>query len=531
MNKLIIILLLLVTWSSITFAQFIRIWEKSAALNNLPSWFSETESREKGIAFSIFNGAPKLYVISNLSEPTVIILNAMTGDSIGVLNTTGVSGGVLPLSDISSGIWPPELYACNLTEDASVSPFKIYMWESDSTASELFIVDSLAAYRLGDHLNLGYVFHFVSASSNNNKVVDYYTPSGNPPYIRREITLNDGNMGNNASVDFNFFYPFFEESYIANSNGFLPKFYDSSGVFHFNANPTVISTQSNSIKFYANGTICCDLPFYTSYQYDNNNAALILGFPTWEIFWGETPSLGNNPNPQNYGDVEYAWLAYDSLYVFVLAGNNGIGAYYAPGLILPVELESFNARVLHKGVELNWVTASEINNQGFEIERKHNYKDWEEIGFVPGHGTTTETQYYSFTDNDVNLGRYEYRLKQIDYDGTFEYSEIVEVEVGIPNEYSLEQNYPNPFNPRTTIWYEIPERGFVTLKVYDVLGNEVVTLVNEEKPAGSYEVEFNASRSHSGFVRNLPSGIYFYTIRAGSANGGFSQTKKMLLIK
>jgi hypothetical protein len=94
----------------------------------------------------------------------------------------------------------------------------------------------------------------------------------------------------------------------------------------------------------------------------------------------------------------------------------------------------------------------------------------------------------------------------------------------LPNNFHLEQNYPNPFNPSTTIKYSIPTSEFVTLKVFDVLGNEVATLVNEEKPAGSYEVEFN---SHSGSVRNLTSGVYFYILQAGS----FTQTKKLILMK
>jgi hypothetical protein len=531
MKKSIIVLLLLVTWSSIVFAQFIRIWEKSTALNNLPSWFSETETREKGIAFSIFNGVPKLYVISNRAEPTVIILNALTGDSIGVLNTTGVSGGLLPLSDISSYggdfiIWGPELYACNLTEDATVSPFKIYFWESDSSAPELFIVDSLATYRLGDHLNLGIIFHYVCASSNNNKVVDYYTLTGNPPYIRREITLNDGNMGNNASVDFNYIYPLFdEENYIVNSDGFLPKFYDSSGVFHFNANPAVVSTQSNSIKFYANGTICCDLPFYTSYQYDNNNAALILGFPTWEIFWGETPSLGNNPNPLNYGDVEYAWLTGDSLYIFVIAGNNGIGAYYAPGLALPVELISFDAKIIDEGIKLNWVTASELNNQGFEVERKirktsrNEFPVWEKIGFVSGAGTTVERRYYSFSDTKVESGVINYRLKQIDFDGSFEYSNVIEIEILPITKFQLYQSYPNPFNPSTTIKFVLPVKTDVVLDIYNYLGEKVAEAFRGEMEEGYHEVKFDAS--------NLSSGVYFYRFESKQ----FVDVKKMVLTK
>jgi hypothetical protein len=195
----------------------------------------------------------------------------------------------------------------------------------------------------------------------------------------------------------------------------------------------------------------------------------------------------------------------------------------------PVELLSFIAREIDGKVNLSWVTATETNNKGFEIERRQrsdigNQPAWEIVGFVNGNGTTTQTHSYSFKDENVQAGKYQYRLKQIDFDGSFAYSSIVEVENNIPTEFSLEQNYPNPFNPTTTIRYQIPDKEFVTLKIYDILGNEVTALVNEEKPAGSYTVEFT---SHSKDGKSLSSGLYFYTISAGS----FTSTKKMLLLK
>ena len=207
------------------------------------------------------------------------------------------------------------------------------------------------------------------------------------------------------------------------------------------------------------------------------------------------------------------------------AGSNGIILKTNNGGT-PVELFSFTLKVDGNDVSLIWITATETNNSGFEILRftQNDKNIWNKIGFVPGHGTTTETQHYSFKDNDVNLGKYQYKLKQIDYDGSFEYSQIVEVEIPFVNKFSLSQNYPNPFNPVTKIKYSIPQNvrrktGNVSLKIYDVLGREVATLVNEEKPAGEYEVEFNGTA--------LPSGIYFYQLRAGD----FVETKKMVLIK
>ena len=218
--------------------------------------------------------------------------------------------------------------------------------------------------------------------------------------------------------------------------------------------------------------------------------------------------------------------------------------------IVPVELTSFTASVLQneKAVQLNWTTATETNNSAFEIERQVGSKQsavgnpseaeasWETIGFVPGFGTTTEPKSYYFIDEDVSTETYKYRLKQIDFDGTFEYSNEIEVDVDFtPKEFVLYQNYPNPFNPSTKIKYEIPlsppllkgeseAGGFVTLKVYDVLGNEVATLVNEEKQAGVYEAEFSVGQDSSP---DIASGIYFYKLSVGD----IVQTRKMALTK
>ncbi|NWG29742.1 MAG: T9SS type A sorting domain-containing protein [Ignavibacteriaceae bacterium] len=145
--------------------------------------------------------------------------------------------------------------------------------------------------------------------------------------------------------------------------------------------------------------------------------------------------------------------------------------------------------------------------------------DWERIGYVEGHGTTTETQVYSFIDKNLLGGKYNYRLKQIDFDGTFENSNAVEVEVTSPTTFSLEQNYPNPFNPTTKISWQSPVGSHQILKIYDVLGNEVATLVDEYREAGSYSVEFNAG--------NLTSGMYVYRL----STNNFVDTKKLILLK
>jgi hypothetical protein len=202
------------------------------------------------------------------------------------------------------------------------------------------------------------------------------------------------------------------------------------------------------------------------------------------------------------------WWAVDNFHVF--------GSY-----IIPVELTSFSAALIDNKVILNWETATETNNMGFEIERKSGPAEFTKIGFVEGHSTTTEKQNYQFIDqmNDLKANSLTYRLKQIDYDGSYEYSQEVFVDNPTPMEFALRQNYPNPYNPVTTITYSLPIKAKVELIIYNALGESIKQLVNEEKEAGKYSVKFDAT--------NLPSGIYFYKLQAGS----FVETKKMVLMK
>jgi hypothetical protein len=203
----------------------------------------------------------------------------------------------------------------------------------------------------------------------------------------------------------------------------------------------------------------------------------------------------------------------------------GSSAYSNVALVsVPVELTSFSANVVASNVNLIWKTATETNNSGFNVERavistEGRNSFWENQGFVNGHGTTTEPQTYTFTDENVAAGKYLYRLKQIDFNGMYGYSDEIEVVVNAPDKFALNQNYPNPFNPNTSIEFQLQKESFVTLKVYNILGVEIATLVNEQKPAGVNKINFDAS--------GLTSGLYIYKISAG----GFEQTRKMLLLK
>jgi hypothetical protein len=187
--------------------------------------------------------------------------------------------------------------------------------------------------------------------------------------------------------------------------------------------------------------------------------------------------------------------------------------------VVPVELTSFTVAANGADAELSWTTATETNNQGFDIERMNDGGIFEQVGYVPGFGTTTEPKAYSFVDSKVGTGNYTYRLKQIDFNGSFSYSQIIEIEFVVPTVFGLEQNYPNPFNPNTTIRFSIPVETDVRLNVFNALGQEVAEILNGRLKEGYHEVEFEAG--------SLTSGIYFYRLEADK----FVDVKKMIIIK
>lgn len=208
----------------------------------------------------------------------------------------------------------------------------------------------------------------------------------------------------------------------------------------------------------------------------------------------------------------------------VLTSAETAGIQWVYGIV-PVELISFLATTNATSTTLAWTTVTEINNYGFEIERREitpalrPQAGWQKIGFVRGNGTSNSTYQYSFTDTTVTTGRYAYRLKQVDNNGKYKYSNEVEVAIAVPLTYSLNQNYPNPFNPKTTIRFQLPEDSNVDLKIYDLVGREIAVLMHEQKPAGFYALEWNAE--------GMSSGVYFYKLTAGT----YTQTKKLVLLK
>ncbi|MCK6614591.1 MAG: T9SS type A sorting domain-containing protein [Ignavibacteriaceae bacterium] len=261
------------------------------------------------------------------------------------------------------------------------------------------------------------------------------------------------------------------------------------------------------------------------------NAILPPG--TYWVQWGLTGTLASGPwvppvtipgqavtgNAQQKGPN--GWTAALN---GTTSANGAPFIVYGSDNIVPVELTSFAASVIGSTVELKWTTASEVNNRGFEVQRKSADGLFQSIAFVAGNGTTTEVREYFYADKNVVEGSYSYRLKQVDYDGRFEYSSAVETEVSAPAVFELSQNYPNPFNPSTMINFGLESDSKVKLAVYNALGQQVAVLVNGSMQAGSHSAEFNAS--------SLPSGIYIAQIEAVDAAGKISRAAiKMTLNK
>ena len=260
-------------------------------------------------------------------------------------------------------------------------------------------------------------------------------------------------------------------------------------------------TLATSLRFYydeseLNGIPEVSLTSFRSYSGANNE---------WQHMGGTVNTVNNYVEIANVIDFGF----------WTLANIN------AP---IPVELNSFTAGVVKDEVILNWTTATETNNSGWNIERKKlndsEQQNWTKIGFVEGSVNSTSTKDYSYTDKNLASGKYQYRLQQIDLDGTFSYSDIVEVEVSfIPEKFALYQNYPNPFNPSTVIKFDVPYSTFVNLSIYNSIGEKVATLLNEQMEAGVHLTNFDATK--------MPSGVYIYRLSADDK----VLTKKMLLIK
>ncbi len=420
--------------------------------------------------------------------------------------------------------------------------------EDSMSVSKGFVEDSQGRlWSLGEYFNVRYY---------DENIPDWiYVPLvGWGSKIKKDLTL-DGTIW--ASTDFELLhtdgsssFSYTMDDFTEAAGSFTGLALEGNGIVWIGAWMQSTSSGSTLIRLDANSGS------YTIFQYD-------LGWPfpgehvrplavtpdgrLWMQYDSEYPSndnglcwydginVGSFPSPPG-NEPQYGGLPSSTikdLKVREIPGGyelwmsclgRGMAVLTVTGTVVPVELVSFAADANGNNVNLNWSTATEINNSGFEIERsvisnEVRNTNWEKVGFVNGNGTTTETQMYSYVDEDLASGKYLYRLKQIDFNGTFEYSNEVEVVVNIPDKFELSQNYPNPFNPTTKIQFNIPTAGNVKLIVYNLLGQNIKTLVSEFKESGTHSVNFDAPE--------LTSGVYIYKLESG----GFTQTRKMILLK
>lgn len=251
------------------------------------------------------------------------------------------------------------------------------------------------------------------------------------------------------------------------------------------------------------------------------------------LAWWETAiQVPDEPVPSDPGTIEsytVRGLSKNTTYYFGIvaeddAGNRSPLIYIFTATTVPIELLSLTASVEGNTVILHWSTLTETNNFGFEIERQGEEPSWRKVGFVPGAGTTTEPHDYTFLDHDVPPGRYLYRLNQIDTNGSFSYSEPIAITVNAPGTFTLGQNYPNPFNLKTRIPYQVPRRSRVVIKIYNIVGQVIKTLVDDQKGAGYFTAPWDG-RDEKG--REVTSGVYFYQMKAGD----FCHMRKMILLQ
>jgi hypothetical protein len=285
--------------------------------------------------------------------------------------------------------------------------------------------------------------------------------------------------------------------------------------------------QGPGVGWYSSGAV--DFDFLSGMYY--------AIYTQWDVnanYWNQNPVPPPYPIPCSFGELQ-SGVGWDwaPIYGDPPPATQNVAetfvdpvAYYQTIVtddIIPVELLSFTFQVDRTNTVLHWVTATETNNQGFEIE-KMIAEEYVSIAFIEGNGTTTEIHRYSYTDQNLQPGIYPYRLKQIDFNGTYYYYDPLFVEIEAPVEFSLNQNYPNPFNPSTRIEFSVAVDSRVTLTVFNVLGETVGNLVKSYIPAGIQEITFDAA--------GLNSGVYFYRLDAAGIDGtSFSSVKKMILTK
>jgi len=351
-------------------------------------------------------------------------------------------------------------------------------------------------------------FHYDNASTDTSEFIEVVLQ--NPgSYLLSDftITLYNGNNGTSYNTETLDQYVFGQVDPNDNAFSYYYLIYPPNGIQNGAPDGICLDYQ---------GTVILFISYEGDFTATDGPANGLLSTDIGVSETSSTPvgsSVGLTGNGVQYSD--FTWTNFD--------GSATIGAPN-DSQILPVELISFTARVSGSDVNLSWTTATEVNNSGFEVERLIDTDEFITIGFIQGYGTTTEQKNYSFIDDNLSEGNYTYRLKQIDFDGTFSYSDEVNIEVIAPMKFSLSQNYPNPFNPSTNIVFSLAVDSKISLRIFNVIGEEIESIVNETLTSGLHEITFDASAFNSG--------VYLYRLEAAGSNGiNFVEVKKMTLIK
>jgi pimeloyl-ACP methyl ester carboxylesterase len=448
--------------------------------------------------------------VNNQDRPTVI------GDGIG--------GGIIKWEDNQSG--SVSIYAQRINSSGDVQ------WVPDGVVICSMSVSSAqgaAPPMINDNAG-GAIVAWADTRNGINIYAQRINSTGNVQWVEGGVPLgvaythanpqmiSDGNEGTIITWVYGYIKL---KAQKMNSNGVVQ--WESGGITLFDGfviSGEIESDYSGGAIISFNKHISYNTPPYSSLAAKRINS-------DGNVLWNNEFNTSKGPSNQKMiydgsGGVIVAFLdieASSSSNDIYTSKINSAGELGGDNIPLPIELVSFIALTSNNGVVLNWQTATEVNNYGFEIERKAEKETWLTIGFVEGNGNSNSKKEYSFKDDNLPFGNIVYRLKQIDTDGKFEYSHEIKINIDIPTKFALIQNYPNPFNPSTKIKYSIPKSDIVHIKVYDILGKEIQTLLNEYKQAGTYEVKFDAS--------DLTSGVYFYKIICGS----YIETKKMIVLR
>jgi len=479
---------------------FTTLWSNSAAGGTLPAWFS-TSHTERGFAVGTVddgsgNMVKRMIIVSRNGGNFMRVVDLATGADAGTLTMDPmITGGLLPINDAEITA-DGKILAANVCGNVAGSEWRVYMWNNLTAAPTLALSFNAPAnnpmIRLGDKFRVTGNFYNNSAviwaaDANNPKVYKFTMSGGAFNPVPEVITLSNGAFGGSASVA-----PLPDGSFYYNATGKNPMKFQANGTIIDTIPGSIIATGSNSIQFLGSVNRALNEYVLTFAYGGGNENGFMAEVPDGNLknatLYGKSPSLGSNANANGAGDVAMIFNDDNTITFYVLSTNNGFGAYKLTNIV-PVELASFAATTDKNNVNLNWSTATETNSSEFVIERKATDGNWSSVGSVRAAGTSTSPLAYSFIDRNVETGKYSYRLRQIDLDGSATTFKAIEVEVGVPTVFDLSQNYPNPFNPSTKVNFSLPVASNITLDLYDISGQKVATILSGNFNAGYHSVD------------------------------------------